>query len=115
MYLRHFQMIGRFFLVFPYNSTSSDIVVLMYARVHESRPTSRRGDQILYFFGIVIPFCLFIDICVYCQSEHKFWNVVHFSCHLLHVSAVVDQHQVDFTTYMGNNGEVETSPSQLLH
>jgi len=35
-------------------------------------------------------------------------------CHLLHVLAFFDRHQLDFTTYMETNTEVEISSSQLI-
>jgi len=38
-----------------------------------------------------------------------------FSCHLIHVSPTFGHHQVDFTTYMEKNTEVEALSPQLIH
>ena len=41
----------------------------------------RQQMQILlkscFYFGIVIPLCLIINVCIYCQREHNFYNTVH--------------------------------------
>ena len=54
--------------------------------------------------------------CLYLLSEWtQYLQHYTFNSHLLHVSAVFGHHQVDFTTCLDENTEVEASPLQLIH
>lgn len=90
----------------------------MQGFTNHGRPVAVATKFYIYiFFFLYRHPVLFVNQYLYLLSERtQILERCTFICHLRHVSAVVGQHQVDFTTtYMGNNSEVETSPSQLLH
>lgn len=63
---------------------------------------------IVTFFGIIIPSCLLMNVCIYCQWEHKFEIITHSyaSC-----SAIFGHHQVvlKFLFALTVNTDVETN------
>jgi hypothetical protein len=115
VYIRHFRNTGRFFLCFR---KILHQVILWCAYIQGFTDRGRLGavaTKFCIFFLYRHP-VLFVNQNLYLLSERTlFLEGCAFRCHLLHVSADVGHHQVDFTTCKEKNSEVEASPTQLIH